>query len=153
MAEKEKTKDKGKKDKVVTKQVKQVKESKKESQSHDYMESLIRVYGYDIPGSKNIFTGLTKIKGISWAVSNAICESLKIPKTKKISEFSKEELGKIESFLDNIQIPDYMKNRRFDMQTGETKHYFGTDLDVVKDFDIKRLKKIRSWKGVRHTNK
>ena len=123
----------------------------KKPETEDYHESLIRIFGYDIPGSKNIYTGLTKIKGISWAISNVACTKLKIPHTKRIVELSKDEIAKIETFLKNLEISDYMKNRRNELETGKTSHKFGADLDMVRDFDIKRLKKIKSYKGVRHT--
>ncbi|MFH1425236.1 MAG: 30S ribosomal protein S13 [archaeon] len=114
-------------------------------------ETLVRIAGYDIKGNKNLLVGLTKIKGISWSLSNATCLILKMPKTKKISELTKEEIEKIETFIKNPKIPDFLKNRQKDFETGETKHYIGTDLEMKKDFDIRRLKKIRSYKGVRHT--
>jgi small subunit ribosomal protein S13 len=41
-------------------------------------------------------------------------------------------------------------NRRMDFETGENKHLNGFDLDLQKEFDIKRLKKIKSYKGYRH---
>ena len=50
----------------------------------------------------------------------------------------------------NPDIPDYMKNRRLDRETGKTAHLYGTDLDIARDFDIKRLKKIKAYKGIRH---
>ena len=34
---------------------------------------IIRIMQTDVPGNKNIYAGLTRIKGISWAISNAIC--------------------------------------------------------------------------------
>jgi len=113
-------------------------------------EALIRIIGYDIPGSKNIYTGLTKINGISWAISNAICVKLNIPMMKKISELTKDDIQKIEKFVKELPIPTFLKNRRFDHETGETTHYFGTDLDMKREFDIKRLIKMRSYRGVRH---
>jgi small subunit ribosomal protein S13 len=116
-------------------------------------ETLIRILGKDIRGSRNFLTGLTKIKGVSWGISNAACIKLKIPKDKKISALSKEEIEKVENFLKNPEIADYLKNRRKDVETGETKHFVSTDLDMKKDFDIRRLKKIRSYKGIRHTAK
>lgn len=119
-------------------------------QEEDMNEVLVRIYGYDIPGSKKIYAGLTRIKGISWTISNAIRLKLGIPMTKRISELSKDEIKKIEDFMDNIDIPDFLKNRRNDRETGETSHLYGTDLDIKRDFDIKRLKKIKTWKGVRH---
>ena len=138
------------------KQQKQQKpEVKKESKrpQEERTEVLIRIFGYDIPGSRGLLAGLTRIKGVSWAISNAICIRLGMPRNKKISELSKEEIKKIEEFLPKITVPDYMKNRRFDRETGETKHIFGSDLDIVREFDIKRLKKIKSYKGVRHAFK
>jgi|SRR3989344_3407046 len=116
-------------------------------------EVLVRILGYDIPGSKNVFTGLTRIKGVSWAVSNAVCIKLSIPKSKKISELSKADIQEIEKFFKEFKVSDFLKNRRLDIETGETKHYFGSDLDVKKEFDIKRLKEIKSYRGLRHALK
>ncbi len=115
-------------------------------------ETLIRIMGYDIPGSKNIYLGLTYIKGISWALSNAICIKLNILRSKKILELKKEEITKIEEFLKQLPVPDYLKNRRFDPETGETKHFYGTDLEMKREFDIKKLIKMRSYKGIRHAS-
>ena len=123
---------------------------KPEEKPEEEHETLVRIMGYDIPGSKNIYTGLTRIKGISWAISNAVCHNLKILKTKKISELSKEDIKKIEDFLNELPISDFLKNRRSDPETGETSHYYGHDLDMKKEFDIKRLRKIKSYKGIRH---
>lgn len=113
-------------------------------------ETLVRIFSYDIPGSKNIYLGLTYIKGVSWAISNAICIKLNIPRLKKVSELTKEEIGEIENFLRELPISNFLKNRRFDPETGETKHFYGTDLDMKKEFDIKRLIKIKSYRGIRH---
>nr|AQS33355.1 hypothetical protein [uncultured archaeon]AQS34135.1 hypothetical protein [uncultured archaeon] len=125
-------------------------QKKKYEPKEEYLESLTRIASYDIPGSKNLYSGLTRIKGVSWALSNALCIKLKLPKNKKISELSKDEIIKIESFLKNPEIKDYMKNRQKDQRTGESKHLVGTTLDITKDFDIRRLKKIRSYRGARH---
>lgn len=116
-------------------------------------EILVRILGYDIPGSRNLYSGLIRIKGISWAISNIVCLKLNLAKSKKIAELSKDDIAKIEHFLRNMEIPDFMKNRRHDQETGETKHYLGSDLDIKKEFDIKRLREIRSYKGLRHALK
>ncbi|MBI2452186.1 30S ribosomal protein S13 [Candidatus Pacearchaeota archaeon] len=115
-------------------------------------ESLVRISGYDVPGTKNAYVGLTRIKGVSWGISNAVCVKLGIPRMKKISELTKDEIIKIEKFLKAPEISDFLKNRRLDVETGETKHYIGTELDIRKDFDIRKMKKIRSYKGIRHTS-
>jgi|SRR3989344_8133090 len=135
-------------DKKLEKEKKQV---KPQPDKEMLEESLVRIAGYDVPGSRNIYAGLTRVKGVSWSISNAACLKLGFPKSKKISELTKEDIAKIEQFLKNPNIQDYLKNRRFDLETGETKHYIGSDLDMKKDFDIRRMKKIRSYKGIRHT--
>lgn len=113
-------------------------------------EMLIRISGYDIPGSRSVFVGLTRIKGVSWALSNAICLKLNLDRMKKISELKTEEIKQIEKFLEKPEIPAFLKNRRYDPESGETVHLIGTKLDMTKDFDIRRMKKIKSYKGLRH---
>jgi small subunit ribosomal protein S13 len=113
-------------------------------------ETVIRILSTDIPGSRNIYTGLTRIKGVSWGISNAICYKLKIDKNRKVSSLSAEEIKIISDFIKNPQLPEFMLNRRKDFETGKTSHVVGSDLEVSKEFDIKRLKKIRSYRGWRH---
>jgi small subunit ribosomal protein S13 len=114
--------------------------------------SLIRIMQTDIPGNKRVLVGLTYIKGIKWGISNALCKILEIDPNKKISELSSEEIKKISEFLSTNQpkIPIFLMNRRKDFETGEDYHHIGTDLYMKKEFDIRRLKKIRSYKGLRH---
>ena len=116
--------------------------------SHE--ESLIRIMSTDIAGNKTVYSGLTKIKGVSWSLANGICHQLKIDKNKKVGELSKEEIEKIGEFIKNPNVPKFLVNRRKDFETGEDKHLSTSDLDLQKEFDIKRLRKIKSYKGVRH---
>ncbi|MEK6888544.1 MAG: 30S ribosomal protein S13 [Nanoarchaeota archaeon] len=132
-------------------QIKEKKQPQKESEQEN--EVLVRIMGYDIPGSKNIYVGLTWIKGISWAISNAVCLSLKMPRSKKIVELSKEDIKNIETFLVSLKLPTFLMNRRSDEETGKTFHLYSTDLDMKREFDIKRLKQIKSYKGMRHAQK
>jgi len=106
----------------------------------------------DIGGNMKLYAGLTKIKGISWSFSNAVCKILKIDKTKKIGSLSEGEIKKIMDFIKNPKVPTYILNRRLDFETGEDKHLAGSDLELRKEFDIKRLRNIRSYKGYRHAS-
>jgi small subunit ribosomal protein S13 len=115
-----------------------------------YEEKLIRVLSKDIEGGLNLYVGLTKIKGISWSLANAICKSLNLDKNRRIGSLSKEEIEKINDFLKHPKMPVYLLNRKVDVETGEDKHLVGTDLELQKELDIGRLKKIRSYRGYRH---
>jgi small subunit ribosomal protein S13 len=114
-------------------------------------EILVRILGQDIPGSKNVYSGLTRIKGISWVISNALCRQIKLNKNTKIATLTKDDISKIELALKNLDIPVFLKNRRSDFDSGINEHLFGINLDMKKEFDIKRLKQIRSYKGNRHS--
>ncbi len=111
---------------------------------------LIRLLGKDIRGSKDVFTGLTLVKGINWAVSNAICKITGIDKDKKVGELDTDDIKKIEDFMSNPTLPSFLKNRQKDFDSGEDFHLYSSDLNLRQEFDIKRLKKIRSYKGLRH---
>ena len=114
-------------------------------------ERIVRILSKDIEGGMTLYAGLAKIKGISWAFSNALCKSVGIDKKKKISALSEEEIKKISDFAKNPKVPVYFMNRRRDRETGEDKHLIGVDLDLIKEFDIKRLKQIKNYRGVRHS--
>ncbi len=123
-----------------------------EQKKENYNERIIRILSKDIPGNMTLYSGLTRIKGISWAVSNAICKLLKFDKRKKVGELTREEIDKIEKFMKNPDMKSFLKNRVKDFEVGEDKHIIGSDLELRKDFDIKRLKKIKSYRGLRHAS-
>jgi small subunit ribosomal protein S13 len=113
--------------------------------------TLVRILSTDIPGDYSLYPGLTRIKGVSWSMSNAICTILNIDKNKKVISLSPEELEKISTFIKNPQVPEFLLNRKKDRETGVSKHLVTTDLDLARDFDIRRMKKIKSYKGWRHS--
>lgn len=125
-------------------------EKKKAAPKEERHEMLVRIMGQDISGNKSIYTGLTYIKGISWSISNAVCLRMGIDRRIRVSELSKDQIATIEKTISKIELPDYMKNRRQDPETGESKHLLTNDLDITKEFDIKRLKKMKSYRGLRH---
>jgi len=123
----------------------------KREKDKEILASLVRISSTDLRGEKNIYSSLTRIKGVSFAMSNALCHTLKIDRSKKVGDLTKEEIKIIEDGIKNPQVPSYFKNRRNDFETGKDKHLSTTDLDLQKEFDIKRLKKVKSYKGLRHS--
>jgi len=112
--------------------------------------TLVRILGKDIRGDIKLIVGLTKIKGISWAFANAVCGILKIDGNVLIQKIGKEEIEKIETFMKNPTVPIFLMNRQKDFEDGEDRHISGADLKLRTEFDIKRLRKIKSYKGIRH---
>lgn len=128
-----------------------VQEQKQKTEEERYKERMIRILSEDIEGGMTVYAGLTKIKGISWSLANAVCKVLKIDKNRKAGSLTDVEVKKISDFIKNPRIPSFIFNRRFDFDTGKDRHLTGTDLELQKEFDIKRLKKIKSYRGIRHS--
>lgn len=133
---------------IVTKPKKEEKERREEKEIRAV--TLIRILGTDIPGEMNIYSGLTRIKGISWAFSNAICNALKLDKMRKISSLTQKEIDDIIAIIKKPPFPGWMLDRRKDLETGQDRHLVTTDLELQREFDIRRLKGIKSLRGWRH---
>jgi len=116
-------------------------------------DRIVRILSQDIEGKMGIYPGLAKIKGISWGLANALCYILKIDKKRKIGSLTDEEIKKISDYLKNPKVPKYLLNRRVDFESGEDKHLTGSDLELQQEFDIKRLKQARTYRGLRHASK
>ena len=95
---------------------------KKPMRKEDKTETIVRILQTDIPGKRNVYAGLTKIKGVSFSMSNTICYKLKIDKRKRIQDLDVKELGMISEIVKNPQVPKFMMNRRLDIDTGADKH-------------------------------
>ncbi|RJQ17618.1 30S ribosomal protein S13 [Candidatus Woesearchaeota archaeon] len=124
-----------------------------EKQENKDFRHLVRVVNTDLDGNKPIFHALQKIKGVSFMYANAVCTVAKIDKTAKTGNLSEQQVALLDTVLRNplqYKIPLWMLNRRNDYETGETKHLLTGDLDFTKSNDIKRMKKIKSYKGLRH---
>jgi len=117
------------------------------------LKYIVRIASTDLDGSKSIGHSLTKIKGISFSMSNAICYTLKLDRTKKTGALKEDEIKKIEDVIKNpksVNIPSWLLNRQKDYDSGEDLHLTTSDLKLRKEFDIKRLRKIKSYRGFRH---
>ncbi len=126
-------------------------DNKKDKQE---LKHIIRVANTDLDGSKQTSAALTKIKGISFVFANAICNISNIEKNKKAGLLSEGDVAKLNDVIKNplkFNIPKWMLNRRKDYETNEDKHLIGPDLKFIQENDIKRMKKIRSYKGSRHS--
>lgn len=115
------------------------------------LKGIVRVLNTDIIGTKNIYDGLRKIKGVSFMFSNAICNNLNLDHNRKIGSLNEDEVKKIEHLIKNPDpLPVWIINRRKDFDTGKNLHLTGSDLNLSKEFDIRRMKRLKSYKGLRH---
>lgn len=118
------------------------------------MKGITRIGDKDVKGDVRISHALTLTKGSSFMFANAVCSVLKLDRSKKAGLLTDEEAKKIEDCLRNplkYGIPVWLLNRRQEPETGEDKHLISSELELTKKFDIRRMKKARTYKGIRHT--
>ena len=106
-----------------------------------------------VDGNAKIEHGLTQITGIGRRFAQAIVRVAKIDPNLRIGAVSEKDLNRLEEIILNpIEngIPNWMVNRPKDLRTGEDLHIIGNRLEITVKRDIDRMKKMKSYKGVRH---
>ncbi len=106
-----------------------------------------------VDGKAKVEFGLTQIRGIGPRFAQAIVKIAKINPELRIGAISEKDLNRIEEIILNpIEngIPYWMVNRKKDLRTGEDLHVIGNKLEITIKQDIDRMKKIKSYKGIRH---
>lgn len=118
------------------------------------VKKIVRIANTDVIGDVKLYSALRRIKGVGHSYGNAIVKALKMDPKRPVGGLEKEEMDKLSDALRNpvkYGVPKFMVNRQKDRETGEYKHLVSSDIELVQSFDIKRLKKIKAYRGVRHT--
>ena len=118
------------------------------------LKYFVRISNTDLDGNKSIQNALIKIKGISAMFSHAILSVAKIEKTKKAGYLSDDQASKLDEIIKEphkFGIPSWMFNRKRDPEDNTDKHLVGSTLTFIQDNDVKMMKKIKSYRGVRHS--
>ena len=118
----------------------------------DY-KHILRIANTDLNGAISIFRSLRQINGIDFMFSNLICHLAKVDKNKQTGKLTNEEVKRINEVINNptkFGAPPWILNRRNDPEAGTDKHLIAVDLKFTEDNDIKMMKKMKSYKGVRH---
>ena len=93
----------------------------------------MRIAGTNIPDNKHADIALTYIYGVGPSRSKNILKEAKITATKKIQDLTPEELNSIRDIIAKLRIEG--------------------DLRREVSSNIKRLKDIKSYRGVRHSRR
>lgn len=106
-----------------------------------------------VDGNAKVEFGLTQIRGIGLRFAQAIVKIANINPGLRIGAISEKDLNRIEEIILNPVengIPYWMVNRKKDLRTGEDLHVIGNKLEITVKRDVDRMRKMRSYKGVRH---
>jgi small subunit ribosomal protein S13 len=126
---------------------------RKTTMSQEY-KHIVRVASADIDGQENLLQGLTRIKGVGLRISKTIINQLELDPSQRLGYITDETIAGIEQIIKDpvaAGLPDWYVNRPRDRMSGKMMHLIGSDLDFAHKNDIDRLRRIKSWRGTRHT--
>ena len=113
---------------------------------------LVRISNTDLDGNKKLIDSIRKIKGISFSFANAICKTSGVPKNEKLGNVSEADVKKLQDAINDAssRVPQWMLNRRRNLEDDTSKHLVTTDLSYAQENDIRQMQRIRSYRGIRH---
>ena len=109
--------------------------------------------GTDVEGTLKTIYALTKIKGVSLSLANAVLKKAGINPDLRVGFLTETEINKIEEIISDptkYGLPTWLFNRRKNAETGKDTHMISADLVLRTKTDIDEQKEIRSWRGYRH---
>lgn len=136
----------------VKDQTKKPDSKSKDKKVKDDFSYIVRIANTDIDGEKTIERGLTSIKGIGMHMSTLVIDSSGLDRNLKMGNLTDKQIEKIQNSLDNIikSAPNWMLNHQKDTEIGDNIHYIGSEIEMKLRDEINIMKKIRSYKGIRH---
>ena len=92
----------------------------------------VRIAGVTLPDNKRIVIALGYLKGIGRSLSQKVLKQANIDESKRCKDLSEEEANRIRTVIDHSRL------------------LLEGDLARLVHGNIKRLKEIGSWRGLRH---
>ena len=116
------------------------------------LRAIVRIGDTDLDGTKQVAYSLAKIRGIGIASAYAICRKLGIDPHAILGTLTEDQINKLDWAVRNLHelAPAWFLNRRKDPETGKDLHLIGSELVLAAKRDIDLMKKLKSWKGIRH---
>ena len=118
------------------------------------LKHLVRIAKTDLDGRKMVCPALRQIKGINFSFANMTCALADVDKNIKVGHLTDDQIKRLNEVIENplnSGAQTWMFNRRRDYATNEDKHLIVGDINFYEENDIKRLKKIKSYRGMRHS--
>lgn len=112
----------------------------------------VRISNTDLDGTKPVKTALTGIKGVGRHTALVIAQMAGVNPRELMGKLTEADVDKLREVVETYEkkVPAWMVNRPKDIYTGEPRHLFGTEVVTTLDEDINLMRKIRSYKGIRH---
>lgn len=113
---------------------------------------IVRIANTDLTGQQPVEIALAAVRGIGIRTAGVVSDLTGINRYERIGNLNDEQVQKLEgavlAFAETV--PPWLLNRARDMDSGVDMHIVSSDVDIKVRDDLNRMKKIRSYKGIRH---
>ncbi len=128
------------------------KEAPKPKEAGPELRHIVRIADTDLEGKRSVQYALTGIKGVSRRIAKIVSVNAGLDPIATIGYLDDVDIEKLQNSIDSIMmiVPPWMMNKQNDFLTGEDRHVIGIDVMLSLNEDLNTMKKMRSYKGVRH---
>jgi small subunit ribosomal protein S13 len=125
-------------------------DNKKNDENFQY---IVRIANKDIKGERKLNLALADVNGIGDRLATILIKKFNLDKNRQIGELSEDEVLEIRKYVENKEydgMPVWLLNHRKDISTGKDLNLLSNDLNLQINDDINLMKKMRSYRGLRH---
>jgi small subunit ribosomal protein S13 len=113
---------------------------------------IVRIANTDLDGRHPVEIALAAVRGIGIRTAGVISDLTKVNRSERIGNLNDAQVQELENTVMRLSetVPPWLLNRAKDVETGAHLHVVSSDVEIKLRDDLNRMKKIRTYKGVRH---
>jgi small subunit ribosomal protein S13 len=131
---------------------KKAEEKPKKAEEAEELKHIVRIMNSDLEGKRQVHMALAGMKGVGRRTGRIFAEKAGVDPYAILGLLPDEKINDLKKVIEeaSANLPVWMMNRRKDIETGLDKHVMGMDLAMTLREDLDLMKKMRSYKGIRH---
>jgi archaeal ribosomal protein S13P len=127
-----------------------------ENKEKEDFQYIVRIASMDLKGERDIVLALSDLKGVGIRLAETLTKKLNIDETMRLGDLDEETIQKIKDYIESEEfegIPRWMLNNRAEPVSGTDVNLVGQNLNIQIQDNINAMKKIKSYRGIRHETK
>lgn len=124
----------------------------KKAEEAEELKHIVRILNTDLEGKRQVHMALTGLNGVGRRCARIFVDKAGVDPHATLGLLPDEKIDDLKKVIEEVQtnLPVWMMNRQKDITTGADKHVMGIDLTMTLREDLDLMKKMRSYKGIRH---
>ncbi len=138
---------------MAKEKTKKADEKPKKAAEAEELKHIVRILNTDLEGKRQVHMALTGIKGVGRRCARIFTDKAGVDPYATLGLLPDAQIDALKKVIEEEAtqtLPVWMVNRRDDIATGGNKHVMALDLTMTLREDLDLMKKMRSYKGIRH---